>query len=364
MTTFRLQAHDSANDRLVKRSESSNDSSSSGRVLYMAYIPHTFADDLEAKIKNISSDFYSLPSNPVAKSLASHIDPSYDIFQISSVKTANQAASLKTDDAGAGSNKALKNALIGVGTALAVCIISFFLWKIWKGRQKRKRRETVCNVISRGAAQRGTIHSFGGTGNTLRETWAPSLLEQERVLHGQLAETWEHNVGDQQQQQQHHQRGYDSPGPEMAFVGGVNQSANSLGQHDIFADAVSNRSSQETERSGGNDPQRNTLLSHLNAFDNRSIRTDNSRLTEAQRIQHDYNEACDVIFPGAASDQPPFVGKYLDDYQRPKQHTSSHAYGPKTPKRTNSRVKMRESRSSRSSVSIGRPEMQCNSMCM
>lgn len=357
MTTIRLQLHDSTDARPIKRSESSSDASSSGRTLYLAYIPTSAADELQAKIKNISSDFYTLPANPVAKSLATHVDPSYDLFQISSVSTANQAASSNTGDAGAASNISLRNALIGVGTALAACIVAFFLWRIWKGQQKRKRRATARSVISRGAAQRGTIHSFGVTGNSLRETWAPSLLEQERVLHGQLAETWEHNDGD------HHQQERGSPSPEMAFIGGVvhNQSTTSLGQQDIFADAVSNRSSQDTERSGGGNPQRNTLLSHLHAFDNRSIRTDTSRLTEAQRIQHEYLEACDTLLPGPASDQPPFVGKYQDDYQRPPQRSSSHAYGPRT---AESRIKKRESKASLSSVSIGRPEMQCNSMCM
>lgn len=340
---------------MTKRAESNT---SAGESLYLAYFPSSSVSLLEKQIKDLTSDFYTLPTNPVALSLTDNVDPTYDILQLSNVGSANQAASRQGDASnGSGSNTSLRNALIGVGTALASCIFAFFLWRMWKRQQKRGRREATQSVLSRGVAQRGTIHSFGVTGNSLRETWAPSLHEQERVLHGQQAEPWEH-----------HDDGHAQPvaatyEPDMAFVGGL--AASSRGSHysDVFADQVTNRSSQETERSTGNNhPQRNTLLSHLNSFDNRSTRSIASHMTEAQRIQQQYFQAqSDSSHLERQRSSP--IGRFQDEYVRPQQHTSQHAYGPRAGE-SRSGLSDRSSRTSLSTRSIGQPEMQCNSMCM
>jgi hypothetical protein len=352
--TIRLQVYYPTDGRMTKRAESNT---SAGESLYLAYFPSAQVSLLEDQIKDLTSEFYTLPTNPVALSLTDNVDPTYDILQMSNVGSANAAASRQGDAGNGGeSNTSLRNVLIGVGTALASCIAAFFLWRLWKRQQKRGRREAAQSVLSRGVAQRGTIHSFGVTGNSLRETWAPSLHEQERVLHGQQAEPWGHNDdGHVQPINATHEQ-------DMAFVGGL--AASSRGSHysDVFADQVTNRSSQETERSTGNNPQRNTLLSHLNSYDNRSRGSIASHMTEAQRIQQQYFEAHSESSHLERQRSSP-VGQFQNEYVRPRQHTSQHAYGPRAGESRSGRSD-RSSRTSLSTRSIGQPEMQCNSMCM
>jgi hypothetical protein len=359
VTTIRLQVHYDTDGRPTKRSESDG---SQGKSLYLAYVPAASVTTLQGKIKNITSEFYTQPVNPVAKSLAGNVDSSYDIMSMSSVGTANQAASRGDGD---DKNIVLRNALIGVGTALACSILAFIIWRMWKRNQKRSRQEAVQNVMSRGVGQRGTIHSFGGH-NSLRETWTPSVMEQERVLHGQLAETWEHNnQGQPQLIAVDHE-------PDMGFIGGLatQRAPSSRGHSDVFADQVTNRSSQETERSTGanlnTNPQRNTLLSQLNSFDNRSVTSVASRMTEAQRIQQQYFEGQSNTSHLEGNRQPLAGGAlYQGDYVRPPQNTTHHAYGARALESRSVRSDAsRYSRDSQSSSYLRQPEIQCHSMCM
>jgi hypothetical protein len=314
-------------------------------------------------IKNTSSAFYTLPSNSVAKDLASNVDPNYDILTMQSVKKANSINSEQSDQSE--TDDSLKKALIGVGSALAVCLLVFLAWRISKNRQTQAREAAKQEILSGGVGRKRTIQSFTTNGN-LRETWTPSMDEQDRVLHGQLAETWEHNVTDPFDEQpammeivdlsaSRHERGciaHDSSGR----LGSPNC------QCDPFQDITANRSSQQTERSDRNNTHGNALLSHLNSLERRGSAA--SGLTESQRIQQEYVETYSVSSlssrgRGAASDGHSDA-VYQDVYDRPQQFTSSHAFGPRAA--SISRTRRRASRGSIASNCISRPEMQSNSL--
>lgn len=296
--------------------------------LYLAYVPSQVAPQMQEMVRNQSSAFYIKPTNSVAVALASNIDPNYDILKMQSVVRPDRDAAQRGSEAGS-SDTALRNALIGVGASLAACILVFVAWRVWKNNRKQSRRNAAQGMMAGGIGQRGTILSFGTGTNSLRETWTPSVQEQERVLHGQLTETWEHN---DQGSHRHTVGAMPRHGPEMGFAREVAAASLSHGQwspvEDPFQDAVSNQGSQETERSDRGLPLRNTLLSHLNSFDNRSGGSLASGLTEAQRIQLDYFDATSSPKKAEESESQPHI-PYQDVYDRPQQYTSSHAFGPR-----------------------------------
>lgn len=357
--TIRLQSYvadsqtNSSSSVLTRRDESQT--SNNPLSLYLAYLPTSAATQLQDMVKNTSSPFYTLPSNSVAKALAQNIDPTYDILKMQSVTSANRV-NQQVDKTG--SDDKLRNALIGVGSSLAACIIAFLAWRVWKNNKKQSRRIARQSMMAGGVGQRATIQSFG-TGNTLRETWTPSVYEQERVLHGQLAETWEHNEAEPEMVEVN----LNPQHPETAFSNSIDHGDGSSNEHsDPFHEAAANQASQETERSGGCGTLRNTLLSHLNSFENsRSRGSLASALTESQRIQQNYIESNSIPSPsqGAISSTAPNDAIYQEVYDRPQQFTSSHAFGPRA---VENRSKRRASKGSISSSSIGRPEMQANSM--
>lgn len=307
-----------------------------GLSLYLAYVPLSVSKKLQGLVKNELSIFYTAPVNGVAKALVTNVDPTYDILTMESLQTANKKASLQSNQ---DSSATLRNALIGVGSALAACILALLAWRILKANRKQQSRMEAQQSVARGVGGRTpTINSFTGR-NNLRETWSPSVHEQERVLHGQLAETWEHN----------------DDGPSLTEGPGSQEMVSALevvpppSHSDPFEDGLVDRASEEVEQRGssGTSLQRDTILSHLNNFDSRSVVSAASGLTEAQRIQQSYIE-------NTASNRT-----YQEIYERPQQFTSSHTYGPRV---AENRIRRRGSKGSLSNSSIGRPEMQGNSM--
>jgi hypothetical protein len=303
-------------------------------------VPSNLADTLQAEIADPTSAFYTQAPNNVAKQLAANVDPSFNILvgggqAKSSIVTGSQSPN--------NSNATLRNALIGVAAALVAVIAGVIGWRVWRKQQKAKAPPRP----QAGLGRNNTIRSFGGNGGGLRETWAPSVAEQERVLHGQqLTQTWDSP-----------EHGYSHGAPEMAMVDGVALAgAARMSRHEPHAEiwsdpfndswAVDNRASIGTERHSGGGSS--------------LVPSGESGMTEAQRIQQSYlaangGSAPEIVAALGAS-------SYAQEYERPQQYTSSHAYGPRA---AENRSRKRGSRSSvLSGVSIGQPNMTSNSMLL
>ncbi|CEH15415.1 hypothetical protein CBOM_03729 [Ceraceosorus bombacis] len=327
-----LQPNDIVTVRLQSYYPTGQTKESDALSLYMAYVPSKNTEDLAADVRNTSSTFYTGPKDNVAKQLAANVDPNFNILSVVGGQTRGSNAQHETqgdDD----SSATLRNALIGVGSALVAVIVGFIGWRIWR---KQRKAELAARRAAARPGRRGTIRSFGA--GPLRETWAPSIAEQERVLHGQqLTQTWENS------DEMHEQ----DDGPLRRSIIQPGSAGLETGWGDPFVDqwAVGNRSSVMTERSGGS----GGLLSRA------------SGLTEAQRIQQDYIDGHeDGVTPLSPTSALAMGGSYNEEYQIPQQYTSSHAYGPRASE--NQRHRKRTSRSS--TASISRPELQSNSMLL
>lgn len=321
----------------------------------MAYVPTLIVSDLQGQVKTAySSQFYVSPTVAAAKQLAMRVDPTFDI--LSSVGGQSKSASDKMrDQNGGGNGNKARTALIVVGVLAGVALLLFAAYKYRSNKQNQKKAELKRNTRA------GTIRSFGGVGS-LRETWAPNQVEEDRVMNGQLAETWSHHGG--------YQQGYHQEDPVM-------RSTSSNENHSIYGDpfidayggVTRNRASRETERSsnsGNSNSLNGSSQGHSGGSASASVL---SAMTEAQRIQYEYEESHGGFALGgsptamanfAMVDSSSDYDGYQNEYDQPQQYTTSHSYGAPPP--TSSNGNRQRKRGSVASSTIGRPEMKSNSM--
>lgn len=184
--------------------------------------------------------------------------------------------------------------------------------------------------------------------------WAPDALDQHRALAtDQMQEVWSPHeggvaIGHPSQPMSTHADGFGGYVASDPFADGAHRqdmSGNAAGGY-----VNMNRSSRLTERSG---------------------HSDLSQMTEAQRIQFDYEASRRSYQSGSdhssnshsnsqhSHESGGMLSTYQEDYRVPRQQTGSHAFGTSS----NSQSRSRRRGSVASSI-IGRPSMQSNSVLL
>nr|UUJ34939.1 Msb2 [Ustilago esculenta] len=321
---------------------------STARTLYMAYVPTSSVEEIQALISNTSSPFYASAAPGAPRQLASQVDPTFNILSV--VGEAATGSKQKSTSSSGSSNdgSTLRSSLIGVGcavTGLFALVVGGLLW-----RKNRKDKEQPAGGAKGGLSRAQTIRSFSGG---LRETWAPDALDQHRALDTapEMQQFWfpvDGHMADGHPTQPTHSHadgfgGYVASDPfqDAAMAGGAASGYVNM-----------NRSSRMTERSNYSDL---------------------SQMTEAQRIQYDYESSRRSFVSssdhsgshgshsgsGHSNEMAGMASTYQEDYRVPRQHTSNHAFGS----RVNSISRSRR-RGSVASSTIGRPEMIGNSVLL
>ena len=85
---------------------------------------------------------------------------------------------------GNGTNPVVRDALIGVFVGLAGVLLLLLAFILFRRRQKQKERAAIRRPAS-----------IRSNRSALRETWHPNSDERDRVMAGELAETWSHHDG-------------------------------------------------------------------------------------------------------------------------------------------------------------------------
>ncbi|GAC73714.1 hypothetical protein PANT_9d00233 [Moesziomyces antarcticus T-34] len=311
---------------------------STAKTLYMAYVPSSSVEDLQAMIANTSSPFYTSAAPGAPQQLASQVDPTFNILSV-----AGQVAAGAKQNSTSGSGKTkddstLRNSLIGVGCGLAACLSLVAGGVMW--RKQRQAKEDAVGGGNAGVSRAQTIRSFSGG---LRETWAPDALDEHRALGtgGEMQQVWMADGGPA-----HVSSGHADGFGGYAAADPFQESA----YHPEAAGAyvAMNRSSRMTERSNY---------------------SDFSQMTEAQRIQYDYESSRRSFHSTSehsgthsenSNESAGMLSTYQEDYRVPRQHTTNHAFGA----RSNSVTRSTRRRGSVASSTIGRPEMMSNSVLL
>lgn len=340
LSSYSPEARDTANTSTL----------STARTLYMAYVPTSSVEAIQAMVANTSSPFYTSAAAGAPQQLASQVDPTFNILSVAGKVASGSKQSATSGSGGAKDDSTLRNSLIGVGCGLAGCFALVAGGLFW--RKQRQGEVDTDGKGDNGVSRAHTIRSFHGG---LRETWAPDALDQHRALNtaGEMQQVWSPHDGglsmghpsQQQPAMYPHADGYGGYVPSDPF-----QDAAAAGSAGVAGGYVNmNRSSRMTERSNYSDL---------------------SQMTEAQRIQFDYESSRRSFQStsdhsgshGSHSDQSAesagMLSTYQEDYRVPRQHTSIHAFGSQS---QNSRSRRR---GSVASSIIGRPEMMSNSVLL
>ncbi|KAJ1031575.1 hypothetical protein NDA13_001966 [Ustilago tritici] len=347
--------------KLASYSPETGDAATTGtlttaRTLYMAYVPTENVEDIQAMVSNVSSPFYTSAAAGAPQQLANQVDPTFNILSAAG-QVAASAQQKSTSGSSDGKDESkIRNSLIGVGCGLAGCFAIAVGGLLWRKQRKDKVEAAASGNNGGGISRAHTIRSFSGG---LRETWAPDALDQHRALAtaGQMQQVWTPH----------------DPGMGMAFghpAQPMPSDADGFGGYvatDPFHDAAKinaaggyvnmNRSSRMTER---------------------STYSDVSQMTEAQRIQYDYESSRRSFHSTSdhsnshgshgshsehSTESAGMLSTYQDDYRVPRQHTTIHTFGATPPPRSNS-VNRTRRRGSVASSTIGRPEMMSNSVLL
>ncbi|KAJ1030202.1 hypothetical protein NDA16_001113 [Ustilago loliicola] len=322
------------------------------RALYMAYVPTENVEDIQAMVSNTSSPFYTSAAAGAPQQLASQVDPTFNILSAAGQVAAGAKQKSTSGSGAAKDDSTLRNSLIGVGCGLAGCFAIAVGGLLWR-KQRKDKVEAGAGGNNGGISRAHTIRSFSGG---LRETWAPDALDQHRALDtaGQMQQVWSPHdggmgmaMGHSAQPMQSHSDGFGGYVASDPFHDAAN--VNAAGGY-----ANMNRSSRMTERSNYSDL---------------------SQMTEAQRIQYDYESSRRSFHSNSdhsnshgshsehSTESAGMLSTYQDDYRVPRQHTSNHAFGATPPPRSNSVNRVRR-RGSVASSTIGRPEMMSNSVLL
>lgn len=309
--------------KLSSYANSSTISLTDARTLYMAYIPTASVEDLQAMVANVSSPFYTSASTGAPQELANQVDPSFNILLAAGQALSSASHPGSTDSSG---QTTLRKSLMGVGCSLAGCAVAALGIMMYKRRQQGKVQEGGAASVT-GLSRGQTIRSFQGGP---RETWPPQDV-QEQTFAGQneMHEPW-------------------TPSPYSDGFGG-HVATDPF--HDSQAQTQSpyvnmNRASRMTER---------------------SAYSDWSHMTEAQRIQYEYESSRRSYHSGSShsgshgehsAESAGFSTSYQEDYHIPQDHQqgSVHRVSP-TPTQN-------RKRGSVASSVIGRPSLVSNSVLL
>ncbi|SPO21073.1 related to transmembrane mucin involved in surface sensing via MAP-kinase cascade [Ustilago trichophora] len=319
---------------------------STARTLYMAYVPTSSVEDIQAMISNTSSPFYASAAPGAPQQLASQVDPTFNILSVAGQVAAGAKQKSTSGSRGSKDDSTLRNSLIGVGCGLAgafALVVGGLLWR----KNRKDKGESAAGGANGALSRAHTIRSFSGG---LRETWAPDALDQHRALDtaGEMQQVWSPHDGmmaaGHPVQPMHSQSdgfgGYVADPFQEAAMGGAAAAGGAGGYVNM------NRSSRMTERSNYSDL---------------------SQMTEAQRIQFDYessrrsyhstseHSSSHGSHSGQSNESAGMLSTYQEDYRVPRQHTSNHAFGTRSSSRR---------RGSVASSTIGRPEMMSNSVLL
>ncbi|KDN35922.1 hypothetical protein K437DRAFT_216781, partial [Tilletiaria anomala UBC 951] len=106
---------------------------------WLAYIPTDQVKNLQSAVSNTSSALYKGQKGTASTQLASYIDPTFNILNTAGVS--KSGAQLNTVASGNDHNKTVRDALIGVCSAVGAILIAAILFLIW--RKQRKSKETA-----------------------------------------------------------------------------------------------------------------------------------------------------------------------------------------------------------------------------
>jgi hypothetical protein len=259
---------------------------------WVAYIPTDNVQTLRDMVKDTSSKVYTGYTMPIQTQLANLIDPTFDILSTAGLSKSAQLNAV-SNSSGNGS-QTLKNALIGVCTTLGAVLIAVLAFIFW-----RKKRNAKRTAPSSGLTRAPTVRSFG-----LRETWAPSIAERERVMNGTLAETWSHH---DEPQMSERVRSMSPQGPQDPFQSPA----------DPFVDgaAFTMAGAQHTERSN--------MLGYAQAPASRSV----TSLTPSQMVQLEYEEQHGMaVTTGQTGGRESMLANRQSNYGAPAQYTPHHTF--------------------------------------
>lgn len=318
---------DAANVTTIKLSsyaDSSTTSLTNSRTLYMAFIPSASVEDLQAMVANVSSPFYTDALTGAPQELAKQVDPSFNIL-LAAGQTLSSAA--QSGSTGSSGQTTLRKSLMGVGCSLAGCAVAALGIMFWKRQQQKKVQDG--DAAATGGLSRGqTIRSFQGG---QRETWPPQAgQEQDHQGHGDMQEAW-------------------TPSPYSDGFGGH-----------VAADPF-----QDQAHAGG----AYVNMNRASRMTERSAYSDWSNMTEAQRIQYEYESSRRSYHSGSSqsgshgdhsAESAGFSTSYQDDYQVP--HTQEQQQG--SGRRVSPTPNQNRRRGSVASSIIGRPEMVSNSVLL
>lgn len=316
------------------------------RTLYMAYVPTSSVEDIQAMISNSSSPFYTSAAPGAPQQLASQVDPTFNILSVAGQVAAGTKQNATSGSGTSKDDSTLRNSLIGVGCGLAGIFAVVGGGLMW--RKQRKDKEEPAGGNTGGISRAHTIRSFSGG---LRETWAPDALDQHRALNttGEMQQVW-------------------SPHDGGVAIGHPTAAMQSHG--DGFGGYVASDPFQDSA-AGGAGTGGYVNMNRSSRMTERSNYSDLSQMTEAQRIQYDYESSRHSFHStsdhsgshgshsGHSNDSAGMLSTYQEEYRVPRQHTSNHAFGA----RSNSMNRSRR-RGSVASSTIGRPEMMSNSVLL
>ncbi|GAC93310.1 hypothetical protein PHSY_000875 [Pseudozyma hubeiensis SY62] len=324
---------------------------STARTLYMAYVPSSSVEDIQAMIANTSSPFYTSAAEGAPQQLASQVDPTFNILSVVGQVAAGAKQNAKASSGTSKDDSTTRNSLIGVGCGLAGCFALVAGGMLYRKQRKNKEADGADGNAG-GVSRAHTIRSFHGG---LRETWAPEAMDQHLAFDtaGEMQQVWSPQgigmaMGHPEQAAAYpHEDGFGGYVVPDPFHDAAGVGAGAAGGY-----VNMNRSSRMTER---------------------SAYSDLSQMTEAQRIQYDYESSRRSFqstsdhsgSQGAHSEHSMHSGNsagmlstYQEDYRVPRQHTTNHAFGERS---NNTRSRRR---GSVASSTIGRPEMMSNSVLL
>ncbi|KAJ9476698.1 hypothetical protein PHBOTO_000362 [Pseudozyma hubeiensis] len=322
---------------------------STARTLYMAYVPSSSVEDIQAMIANTSSPFYTSAAEGAPQQLASQVDPTFNILSVAGQVAAGAKQNAKASSGTSKDDSTTRNSLIGVGCGLAGCFALVAGGMLYRKQRKNKEADGADGNAG-GVSRAHTIRSFHGG---LRETWAPEAMDQHRAFDaaGEMQQVW-------------------SPqGIGMAM--GHPEQAAAYPHEDGFGGYVTSDPFHDAAGAGAAGAYVN--MNRSSRMTERSAYSDLSQMTEAQRIQYDYESSRRSFqstsdhsgSQGAHSEHSMHSGNsagmlstYQEDYRVPRQHTTNHAFGERS---NNTRSRRR---GSVASSTIGRPEMMSNSVLL
>ena len=260
VTNYQLLAYQAPNDTDVTLHHA--------LTIWQGYVPTDRIGDLQAAVRNSTSPLFMKQPSAQDRWIASYLEPNFDILTNAGRPKTQQTNAV---DSGNNHSTVVRDALIGVLVGLAGVIILLLAFIFYRRRRAQKERDAIRRPAS-----------IRSNRSALRETWSPTAAERQRVMAGELAETWSHHGG------RIDREGSISPntdpfGDEQQPVNSTLAGAGAAMVGGGAVAAVGTRTSHHTERS------HHTTNTHNTHNTSGTGQSDNS-LTPSQRIRLDYEE--------------------------------------------------------------------------